>query len=144
MRKLLEIIANWPVNRNSGPDEMAAITAMQALASTALERATTTYVKEQPVMNIATNEDRAYWAHIALEAFVTETGTEDCDAIADLIGDLCHCAEAAGKDPLKEVRRGLGMYADERDYPPDGWAPSNNMAYVTIKIKRGKKGSYHD
>jgi hypothetical protein len=87
---------------------------------------------------MVTNEDRAAWAHNALETFVFDTGADDCDAIADLICNLCHCAEFAGKDPLEEVRRGLAMYADERDYPPDGWAPDNKLAKVKITITRGK------
>lgn len=83
-----------------------------------------------------TNEDRAAWAHNALETFVSDTGTDDEDAIADLVCNLCHCAEAAGKDPLKEVQRGLAMYADERDYPPDGWAPLDMPVSVLIEITR--------
>jgi hypothetical protein len=85
-----------------------------------------------------TNEDRAAWAHNALATFIADTGTDDCDAIADLIANLCHCAQAQGKDPLNEVRRGLVMYADERDYPPHGWAPDNKLACVSIAITRGR------
>lgn len=36
------------------------------------------------------NADRAQWADAAIEAFIAETGTEEEDALADLLGDLMH------------------------------------------------------
>jgi hypothetical protein len=83
-----------------------------------------------------TNKTRADWALDAVSVFQNETGTERCDAIADLIADLCHLAKRWKQDPLEQVRRGLIMYADERDYPPDGWAPTDQLADVTVCIYR--------
>ena len=39
------------------------------------------------------NEDRARWAQTALEAFQTETQTEDCDRLKDLLCDLMHWSD---------------------------------------------------
>ena len=84
-----------------------------------------------------TNAHRAKWAQLAVNAFIDEVGGDFADAVSDLICDLCHLADQEGMDTLEEVRRALGSYADERDYPPDGWAPSNAMARVDITITRG-------
>lgn len=88
---------------------------------------------------IITNNDRARWAQAAVDTFQAETGTDKDDAIADLIADLCHLADSYGQDALEEVRRGLRMYADERDFPPDGWAPNDKLAQVEIIIDRGPR-----
>ena len=87
-------------------------------------------VKEPPT----NNDDRANWAKKALEAFVAETKSNDDEAICDLICDLCHLAARTKKDALDEVRRGLIMYADERDYPPNGWVP-NDVGRTDFKIE---------
>ena len=39
---------------------------------------------------MVTNADRAAWAETAVEAFQSVCGTDDEDAIKDLIVDLCH------------------------------------------------------
>jgi hypothetical protein len=39
------------------------------------------------------NADRADWARAALEAFQAETGTDDCDAISDLLCDIRHLCD---------------------------------------------------
>ena len=39
------------------------------------------------------NELRAEWALTALEAFQAVTGSDDCDAIADLLCDLRHLCD---------------------------------------------------
>jgi hypothetical protein len=44
------------------------------------------------------NADRASWAETALEAFQAACPTDDCDAIADLIVDLCHLARFRARD----------------------------------------------
>jgi thioesterase domain-containing protein len=88
-------------------------------------------------MTIPNNDDRANWAQTAVSAFQAATGADNEDAIADLIANLCHLATRYGQDSLEQVRRGLIMYADERDYPDDGWAPDNQMASVSIDITRG-------
>lgn len=37
-----------------------------------------------------TNADRAHWAEVAVEAFQEVCATDDCDAVKDLIVNLCH------------------------------------------------------
>jgi hypothetical protein len=82
------------------------------------------------------NHDRAQWAQAAVTVFQDQTGTDKDDAIADLIADLCHLADEYDQDALEQVRRGVRMYLDERDYP-DGWAPNNMLANVEINYWRG-------
>lgn len=69
-----------------------------------------------------TNADRAFWVKPAIEAFQQETGTDDENAIADLVCDLCHAARARGDDPIEEVKRGLRHFLAEEADPPDGWS----------------------
>jgi hypothetical protein len=83
-----------------------------------------------------TNHDRAKWAQAAIDEFQVNTGTDKDDAIADLIADLCHLAKYYGQDAMEQARRGLGMYVDERDYPPDGCAPHGKSAKIKITINR--------
>lgn len=74
----------------------------------------------------------------SLRLFQAETGTEDGDVVCDFICDLLHYAQLKlGQDPLEELRRGVEFFVDERDYPPDGWAPDDKMAHVTIDLFRG-------
>lgn len=84
------------------------------------------------------NEDRAAAAGAAVVAFQAATGTDIEDAAADLIADLLHWVErnGTGQDALKQVRRGIRMYLDEKDYPPEGWAPDEKMAHVEINTWR--------
>lgn len=84
-----------------------------------------------------TNNNRANRARAAATVFQDQTKTDDGDLIADLICDLCHLAQCSGQDPINEVRRGLAMFADERDYPPDGWVPAGQFARISINIERG-------
>ena len=39
------------------------------------------------------NEVRAEWALVAIEAFQAATGTDDCDAISDLLCDIRHLCD---------------------------------------------------
>ena len=84
-----------------------------------------------------TNNDRADWAKKAVAAFVTLTGSDKDEEICDLIADLCHLAARDGKDPLDEVRRGLIMYTDERDFPPEGWVP-NELGRTDYSIEMSR------
>ncbi len=83
------------------------------------------------------NQDRSSWAQAAVDAFQSLVGGDKEDAIADLIADLCHLADVYGQDALEQVRRGIRMYLDERDYPPTGWAPNDKLAIVEINYWRG-------
>jgi hypothetical protein len=42
------------------------------------------------------NIQRAAWAAAAIETFRARTGTDDCDALADLLCDLMHLCAARG------------------------------------------------
>jgi hypothetical protein len=44
------------------------------------------------------NDKRAAWAAIAIAAFQKATGTEDEDALCDLLADLRHWADRQGYD----------------------------------------------
>lgn len=63
------------------------------------------------------NDDRAEWARQALETFQAATGTDDCDAIGDLIADLAHLCDREGErfgwSVRDKIERGLRAYAQE-------------------------------
>ena len=63
------------------------------------------------------NSDRSDWAHAAVRAFQEETGTDDCDAIADLIGDLAHfCDRNPEYGTIQDaIRRAKIYYQEETD-----------------------------
>lgn len=63
------------------------------------------------------NSNRSDLAHAAVRAFQVETGTDDCDAIADLIGDLAHFCD---RNPeygtvWDAIRRAKSYYREETD-----------------------------
>lgn len=39
------------------------------------------------------NDNRAQWAHVAVDAFIEETGTDFGDALSDLLCDLMHLCD---------------------------------------------------
>lgn len=65
------------------------------------------------------NGDRSGWAQSAIAAFQEATGADDCDALADLLGDLMHWADREGPrgDPSftfdSELARGTMHYEAE-------------------------------
>ena len=59
------------------------------------------------------NDDRAGWASTALRAFQVETGTDDEDAMSDLLADLMHLADREGEDFTADLRRGARHYVEE-------------------------------
>lgn len=59
------------------------------------------------------NEDRASWAQAALDAFQEVTGTDDEDALADLLCDLMHWADWKKQDFKAAMSRGEGHYRVE-------------------------------
>lgn len=70
------------------------------------------------------NSKRADWAGTALAAFQDVTGTDDGDAISDLVADLCHLCDREGAtyghSALKQIKRGLRAYESEiTDTDPD-------------------------
>jgi hypothetical protein len=67
----------------------------------------------QPRYVGVTNRDRARWAEIALRYYQVETGSEDEDAIADLIGDLMHLARHRRLDPHEQAERGRYHFGEE-------------------------------
>ena len=78
-----------------------------------------------------TNNERAAWAQIALEAFSNEVGDEVLnDLAADLICDLGHLCQREGFNFLRIVEHGVGMYAAEKDNPDPA---ANCVAHVTIE-----------
>lgn len=60
-----------------------------------------------------TNEDRAAWAQAAVRVFMRITGTDDEDAISDLLGNLMHLCDVRGDDFTALLNRGAGHYQAE-------------------------------
>lgn len=64
-----------------------------------------------------TNADRAAWAETAVEAFQSVCGTEDEDAIKDLVVNLCHLERRrrAARGEAFNARGFLELRADMHD-----------------------------
>lgn len=61
------------------------------------------------------NDNRALWAEDALAAFMASTGTDEDDAVADLLADLMHYCDFNGLDFEAELARA------ERNYQGETW-----------------------
>lgn len=59
------------------------------------------------------NDNRAAWANIAVRAFQAETGTDDEDALSDLLADLMHWSDRKNYDFDAALCRGRGHYEAE-------------------------------
>ena len=59
------------------------------------------------------NDNRAEWARAALHEFRRITGTDEDDALCDLLCDLMHWCDRNGADFHKELRRAKWHYAEE-------------------------------
>jgi hypothetical protein len=59
------------------------------------------------------NGSRAEWAGAALSAFMRETGTDQEDALVDLLADLMHWADRNGYDFDAALERARGHYEAE-------------------------------
>jgi hypothetical protein len=63
------------------------------------------------------NDDRAEWALQALETFQAATGTDDGDAISDLVADLLHLCDREGErfgwSARDQIERGIRAYHQE-------------------------------
>lgn len=73
---------------------------------------------------IPTVQTRRRWADKAVKAFQAETGTEDGNAICDLVCDLMHLADGKRYSALEQVRRGIYHW----------YAETHHEAYATIHI----------
>jgi hypothetical protein len=63
------------------------------------------------------NADRARWAEAALICFQIETGTDDEDALADLLCDLMHWCDREGYAFKEALRRAKSHYGEETTDP---------------------------
>lgn len=59
------------------------------------------------------NDDRADWAAAALRSFQRETGTDDEDALGDLLCDLMHWCDRNHADFEAALFRARGHYEAE-------------------------------
>jgi hypothetical protein len=63
------------------------------------------------------NDDRAEWARAAVEAFRAATGTDDGDAISDLLADLMHLCDREpdtfGASFRRQLERAAMHYEEE-------------------------------
>ena len=59
------------------------------------------------------NDSRAEWAGAALSTFMKETGTDQEDALGDLLADLMHWADRNSYDFDAALERARGHYEAE-------------------------------
>lgn len=59
------------------------------------------------------NDERSEWAAAALVAFRKRTGTDQGDAVADLLADLMHYCDRHGMDFSHELARAEQHYGEE-------------------------------
>lgn len=59
------------------------------------------------------NSRRAAWGLLTQKYFQQMTGSEDENAISDLIADLLHTAHGMGQDPAEELRRAVFQFNAE-------------------------------
>lgn len=63
------------------------------------------------------NDSRAAWAQAAVTEFQRATGTEDSDALADLLNGLLHLVDRRDHEPgwnfMQALRRALCQYTEE-------------------------------
>lgn len=65
------------------------------------------------------NDDRAKWAGVALDAFQSETGADDCDKLGDLLGDLMHWCDRNNQEFEWALDRAREYYRQETLSEPD-------------------------
>lgn len=90
------------------------------------------------------NDDRAAWALHAIKAFQEATGTDDCDAIGDLLCNLFHLADRMGHrygaDVAKLFDRARSCYGDETldpDAMPASKPAAASLPLVAVVIEGG-------
>lgn len=74
-------------------------------------------------MTYPTNDDRAEYAHAALEAFQERTRTNDEDGdtiLRDLLTDLRHWADREGVDFDRELSASLDHFNEEKAEEEEG------------------------
>ncbi|MBC7855281.1 MAG: hypothetical protein IAF94_17775 [Pirellulaceae bacterium] len=59
------------------------------------------------------NDKRSAWADTAIRAFQIETGSDDEDALGDLLADLMHWSDRNNYDFEAALTRGRGHYEAE-------------------------------
>jgi hypothetical protein len=59
------------------------------------------------------NHSRAQWAGAALSTFIKVTGTDEEDALGDLLADLMHWSDRNGYDFDATLERARGHYEAE-------------------------------
>jgi hypothetical protein len=64
------------------------------------------------------NASRAKWAGAALRQFQCVTGTDDEDALGDLLCDLMHWSDRNNYDFDLALARAQGNYEEETSAPP--------------------------
>jgi hypothetical protein len=106
-------------NQNLSPAERNAIQMADAVFG-ALSKPPMSPVTSMPPDPDEKNMERAEWAHRAILAFESATGTDREDALADLLGDLMHWSNVYGQDFDRELDRARRHYASETTTEP-GW-----------------------
>jgi hypothetical protein len=78
------------------------------------------------------NDDRAEWAHAALEAFKTETRTDEGDVLCDLLADLGHWCDRNGYQFQEQLRRAISHYEAETE-DDDGDTQGEQFTDITLR-----------
>ena len=71
------------------------------------------FQKQLPPDPEGMNDQRSAWADIAIRAFQTATGSDDEDALGDLLADLMHWPDRNNYDFAAALTRGRGHYEAE-------------------------------
>ncbi len=90
-------------------------------------------VVRKPIGSIA---DYRRSAKAALDVFQKNTGSDDCDAVSDLVSDLMHYASSLDQEPLEEVRRAIRHWYAETHH--DGW-PTPADIEIVVEVWQGGK-----
>jgi hypothetical protein len=80
----------------------------------------------------------------AVAVFQRHRGTSDEHAIADLICDLGHLADARGSDFLDEVKRGIGHWYAERHASDRDCLGPDAAVEITITPRQSRTELFHD
>ncbi len=87
------------------------------------------------------NGRRSAWAARAVAAFMDETGTDEADAVCDLLADMMHWCDRHGYDFARELARANDHYAAETlgDEPAPG--PHDTCVVFQKPTSNGKESA---
>ncbi len=87
------------------------------------------------------NGDRAKWAAVALATFMAETGTDDEDALGDLLADLMHWSDRNNYDFDDALDRARCHYEAETGGQEAGDDEYQRSVTIDFECERERKAS---